>query len=134
MAAVEFLPPLDEIGPGDRLALDLEAPGARLLVGPTRCRETRARRLVAVEPPRLPRLPVPVDAEPAEIRLDRLGEFRGGARGVGVVEAKDERAAGFARVEPVDERRAGVAEMKAPGRAGREAEDGAQVRNPFVIG
>jgi hypothetical protein len=134
MAAVEFLPPLDEVGPGDRLALDAKPPRARLLVGAARRREARARALVLAEPLRLPQLPVPVEAEPAEIRLDRLGECLGRARGVGVVEAQEERAVGLARIEPVDERGAGVAEMEPPGRARGEAEDGAQARNPFVIG
>ena len=134
MAAVEFLPSLDEVGPGDRLALDAEPPGARLLVRPSRRREKRARRLVMSEPLRLARLPVPVEAEPAEVRLDRLRIFLGRARGIGVVEAEDERPARLPCIEPVDERGAGVAEMETPGRARRETEDGGQARNPFVIG
>jgi hypothetical protein len=131
---VELLPSLDEVGPGDGLALDAEPPRTRILVGAARRREAGARRLVLAEPLRLPQLPIPVEAEPAQIRLDRLGERFGRALGVGVVETEEERAAELARVEPVDERGAGVAEMEAARGARGEAEDGAQARNPFVIG
>jgi hypothetical protein len=86
------------------------------------------------EPLRLARLPVPVEAEPAEIGLDRLGEFLRRARRIGVVEAENQGAARFPGEEPVDERGTGVAEVETPGRARRETEDGAQARNPFVIG
>jgi hypothetical protein len=134
MATVELLAALNEVGPADRPALDPEAPGALLLVGAPGLGEPGARRLVAVEPRRLAQLPIPVEPEPAEILLDRGGELLGRARGVGVVEAEDQRAAAFAREEPVDERRAGVAEMEAPRRARGEAQDRAQARNPFVIG
>jgi hypothetical protein len=89
---------------------------------------------IAVQTVRRAELAVPVEAQPAEILLDGARELLGRALGVRVVEAEDELAARVPCVKPVDERGACVAEMKAPGWARREAENGSQRRNPFVIG
>ena len=64
---------------------------------------------------------VPVQAEPAEIAEDRRFRHVGRALDVGVLDAKDERAAVAAREEPIEQRRAGVADMQMPGRARRES-------------
>src|SRR5512135_2431474 len=65
---------------------------------------------VAVEAVGLTREVVPVEAEPAQIRLDRVGKFRPRALAVGVVETQQEVSAALAREEPVDEGRARIAE------------------------
>src|SRR6185436_10432438 len=65
---------------------------------------------------------VPVEAKPAEI-LDRgpLGLSRR-SREIGVLDAKDERAARAARHQPIEERGAGIADVKLAGGTGSKSE------------
>src|SRR4029079_17233763 len=76
-----------------------------------------------VHPVELERVrPVPVEAEPAEGRLDLVDRLRDLPRGVGVLDPEPELPALVARVEPVEERRADVADVEEPGRAGSHAD------------
>ncbi len=72
---------------------------------------------------RLPMHAIGRDSEPVEILFDRFGVFGFRAVEIGVVEAQDERPSMPAGVEPVEQRRAGVANVDAPGRRRREADD-----------
>ena len=65
---------------------------------------------------------VPADPEPLEVGEDRVLGPRHRALGVGVVDAKQHRAALFAREQAVHERREGAPEMERAGRARREAD------------
>ena len=65
---------------------------------------------------------IPVEAEPAEILLQRLGIFGLAALGIGVVEAQQHLAAELAGEQPVDQRGAGIADMEVARRRGGEAE------------
>src|SRR4029079_16116457 len=66
---------------------------------------------------------VPVEAEPAQVGLDRRFEFAPAAADVDVLDAQQEPPARLARAAPGNARRAGMAEMQLPGRACREARD-----------
>src|ERR1035437_7044956 len=63
---------------------------------------------------------VPVKAEPAQAVEDDIHGLLRVARGVGILDAEDERAAGVAGVKPVEERRARAADMQVAG--GRRGE------------
>ena len=63
---------------------------------------------------------VPVEAEPAQAVEDDVHGFLRIARGVGVLDAQDERAAGVAGVKPVEQRGARAADVQvAGGRRGK---------------
>ena len=63
---------------------------------------------------------VPVEAEPAQAVEDDVHGFLGIARGVGVLDAQDERAAGVAGVKPVEQGGARAADVQvAGGRGGK---------------
>ena len=66
---------------------------------------------------------VPVQAEPGQVLLDRVGEFRAASGGVDILDPQEEAAARRVRPAPCEERRMGVAEMEVAGRAGGEAGD-----------
>ena len=61
---------------------------------------------------------VPVQPEPAQAVEDDVHGFLRVARGVGVLDAQDERAAGVAGVKPVEQGRARAADVQEAGRAG----------------
>ena len=61
---------------------------------------------------------VPVQAEPAQAVEDDVDGFLGVARGVGVLDAQDERAAGVAGVEPVEQGGARAADVQKTGGTG----------------
>jgi hypothetical protein len=75
------------------LALEVQL-GRRLerLVEPALLAQLVRRRGVAVQPLRLPLQPVPRDAQPLQILLDRVGVFLLRPLRVGVVETQDEGA------------------------------------------
>ena len=76
--------------------------------------------------------PVPIDAEPCQVIVDRRLEFGAAARVVDVLDAQAELAAGLPRPPPAGERRKGVAEVEVAGRRRGEAGDahGAQPKDP----
>ena len=83
---------------------------------------------VALEPAELAdRRAVPVEPEPAQAGVDRLGRLGGRAGAVGVLDPQQELAAGVPGVEPVEQRGAGAADMEIAGRRGREARDDGRV-------
>ncbi len=89
-----------------------------------------ARRLQLLEPAfiqgeaiRLLLLAIPVQAEPGQVRPDRVGIFRARTLKVGVVEAQEELAAAFARPKPVMQRGADISDVKVAGRRRGEAGD-----------
>src|SRR5581483_10833856 len=61
------------------------------------------------------------EPEPAQVPQDGVARLLRRALGVGVFDAKDERAAVAARQEPVEQRRARVADVKVPGGAWRKS-------------
>jgi hypothetical protein len=64
---------------------------------------------------------VPVQPEPAQGVEDRVVALLAVARGIGVLDAEDEVAAGVARVRPVEERGADQADVRRAGRRRTEA-------------
>ena len=68
-------------------------------------------------------LAIPIETEPGQVLQDRRGEFGAATRGIDVLEAQQEPAAGFARAAPGEQRAERVAEMQVAGGAGREAGD-----------
>jgi hypothetical protein len=70
-----------------------------------------------------PHVPVPVEAEPAQVREDRRLELAPTAADVDVLDAQQEAPARLARPRPGDTRRIGVAEMQLAGRAGGKTRD-----------
>jgi hypothetical protein len=65
---------------------------------------------------------VPVHPEPAQPLQDHVDVLGLVPRGVGVLHAQDERAAGVAGIEPVEKRGAGAADMKHAGGRRRKAD------------
>ena len=76
--------------------------------------------MLALAPHRL----FPGDAEPRQVLVDRLLVFRPAARGVDILDAQQEPAAGRARHVEIEQRGERMAEMQIAVRARREAEDG----------
>ena len=76
-----------------------------------------------------PHRPLPVEAEPAEVVLDRRDELLAAASGVDVLDAQDEAAAGGARGVMRQQCRVGMAEMEWAVGTGSEA--GADHRRDF---
>jgi hypothetical protein len=64
---------------------------------------------------------VPCQAQPAQAVEDDLDGFLGIARGIGVLDAQHERAAGVPGVEPVEQRRARAADVQVARGTGGEA-------------
>ncbi len=63
---------------------------------------------------------VPIEAEPAQAVEDDVHGFLGIARGVGVFNPQDKRAAGVAGIKPIEERGARAADVEvAGGRGGK---------------
>jgi len=70
-----------------------------------------------------PHRPLPVEAEPGEVLLDRGGEFRPAARRVDVLDAQQKAAVGGAGGVERGQRRVRVPEVQVAVRARREAGD-----------
>lgn len=68
---------------------------------------------------------LPVQAEPAQIVLQRPDIFLATALDIRVLHAQEERAAGMLREQRIEERGAHVAEVKQAGGTGRESRLGA---------
>ena len=77
--------------------------------------------LVKIEPGRLALFPVPIEAQPFEIGLDRGDMLLAAAFQVGIVDPQQEPPAGLLRQHPVVQRGAHVAHVQRAGRAGGEA-------------
>ena len=95
------------------LALQVQF-GRRLetLVKPPAGAQLIRRRFVAVQPGRLPLQPVPGEAQPGQVLLDRLHILGLGAFGVGIVDAQDKRPLPLSRDHVVEQRGAQVADMQ----------------------
>ena len=83
--------------------------------------EARRLRVGAVRAANL-RAFVPLNPHPAQAAENRPDHLVGRPLGVGVLDAKDERAAVTAGVEPVEQRRAGASDVEVPGGRGGEAD------------
>src|SRR5947207_14847069 len=80
-----------------------------------------------------PHRPLPGDAEPGEILIDRGLEFRPAAGRVDVLDPKQEPAARLPRQIEIQQRRIGVAEMQIAVRAGGKTENGWHRSSHLVI-
>ena len=89
---------------------------------------------IALQAIRLARHLVPGKAQPAEIRLDALGEGGGRALAIRIVEAQQEPAAGALGIKPVGERDIGIAGMEPARRARREADASAHASAAEAVG
>ncbi len=105
------------------LQVELRRPLERL-VEASRLPQPVGGRGVAVETLGLPLDPVPGEAEPVQILLDRVDIFLLRSLRVGIVEAQDEGPPGLPRDQPVEQRGAQVADMDVARGRGREAGDG----------
>ena len=136
----------DEVVDGDGFALHLELDGAfvfvgeavrkqgfdaTLVVGPALALKIRSAIAfagaggIAGE-----RAFIPVEAEPAQAVEDDIYGFLGIARGVGVLDAQDERAAGMPGVKPVEQRGARTADVEVAG--GRGGKSDAWFHSHFI--
>ena len=77
---------------------------------------------ITVQPFGLGQLLVPIQAEPAEVFLDRGGVFGLGSLGVGVVQPQQEAPAPVAGEAPIGQRDARIADMQEPRGRGRETD------------
>ncbi len=124
----------DEVGNENRLALHLEFDRAFVFVGEAVRQQRFDAALIIFLPLRLEIRPavafawaggvagdrafVPIEAEPAQAVEDDVHGFLRVARGVGVFDAQDERAAGVAGVKPVEQRGARAADVEVAGGRG----------------
>ena len=122
----------NEVVDGDRLALHFEFDRAFMFIGEAVRQQRLNAALIIFLPLTLEiraaiafaraggvageRAFVPVKSEPAQAVEDDVHSFLRIARGVGVLDAEDERAAGMAGVEPVEERGARAADVQIAGR------------------
>ena len=128
----------DEVMDGDGFALHLEFDGAFVFVGEAVREKRLDAALIIFLPLRLEiraeiafaraggvageRAFVPIEAEPAQAVEDDVHGLLRIARGVGVLDAEDERAAGVAGVKPVEERGARAADVEVAGRRWGESD------------
>ena len=128
----------DEVVNGDRLALHFEFDRAFVFVGEAARQQRLDAALVIFLPLALEiraevalaraggvageRAFVPIEAEPAQAVEDDVHGLLRIARGVGVLDAEDERAAGVAGVKPVEQRGARAADVQVAGRRRGEAD------------
>ena len=75
--------------------------------------------MVKLGPPRLDdRLFIPIEAEPFQILVDAVDEFRPASARVKVLDAQQETTAAAPRAGMPKDRRVGMAEVEPPGRRG----------------